>query len=317
MRNTKKCFLGAILTLALSPLFVRAQVGIVNGLTQEKICKPGETFESYIRLKNNGPKEETVKIYQTDYLFSADGKTYYDAPGKVARSNAAWIAVSPKQVTLPGLATLDVKYACKIPASESLIGTYWSIIMLEVLPPGQRIKNEPAKKEINFGVNQVMRYGVQIVTHLGDTGARSLKFLSTELLQGKEGKTLQVDLENNGERWLRPFSYVELFNEKGEPAGKLEGERWRIFPGTSVRYRFDVSSLKAGAYNALIVFDNKDASVFGVQYKLNVTESAPTAAVTAAVPATVAANVNKGLGTAVVAAAANAAAAGNGNVIKH
>ena len=216
IRIVGKPVLIVILFLAASPLLVRAQVGIVNGLTQEKICKPGEIFESYIRLKNNGPKEETVKIYQTDYLFSADGKTFYDAPGKVARSNAAWIAVAPKQLTIAGLATVDVKYACKVPASESLIGTYWSIIMFEVLPPGQRIK--------------------------------------------------------------------------GEPAGKIEGERWRIFPGTSVRYRFDVSSLKQGVYNALIVFDNKDASVFGAQYKLNVTEAAPPAA---AVP-----NVKKGPGTA-------------------
>ncbi|MGA2587624.1 MAG: hypothetical protein ABSF88_11470 [Candidatus Aminicenantales bacterium] len=299
--NTMKIVLGVILALALSPLIMRAQVGIVNGLTQEKICKPGEMFESFITLKNNGPKEETVKIYQTDYSFTADGKTYYDAPGKIGRSNAAWITVGPKQVTIPGQATMDVRYSCKVPAGTSLVGTYWSIIMFEVIPPAQRVKRDADKKEINFGVSQVMRYGVQIVTHFGETGARSLKFLKTELLQDKKQKTLQVDIENNGERWLRPFSYVELYNEKGEPAGKIEGERWRIFPGTSVRYRFDASSLKKGVYNALIVFDNKDASVFGAQYKLNVTQSAP--------PAAAPAKVKKSPETAAVAAA-NIASAG-------
>ena len=280
-RPLTKRLLGVVLILGLSPLLVRAQVGIVNGLTQEKICKPGETFESYMRLNNNGPKEETVKIYQTDYSFSADGRTYYEKPGKMSRSNAAWITVGSKQVTLPGLATMDVKYSCKVPDDGNLVGTYWSIIMFEVIPPAQRAKSDADKKEIHFGVNQVMRYGVQIVTHFGETGARSLKFLGTKLLQGKDGKTLQVEIENNGERWLRPFSYVELYTEKGEPAGKIEGERWRIFPGTSVRYKFDVSSLKVGTYNALIVFDNKDASVFGVQYKLNITQSAPPAAAAA------------------------------------
>lgn len=280
-RTRTKLLLGAILITALSPLLARAQVGIVNGLTQEKICKPGEAFESYMRLKNNGPKEETVKIYQTDYSFTADGKTYYEAPGKVSRSNAAWITFGTKQVTIPGLATVDVKYICRVPASNSLVGTYWSIIMFEVMPPAQRAKTDPGKKEIQFGINQVTRYGVQIVTHLGETGSRSLRFLSTELLQNKDGKTLQVDLENNGERWLRPFSYIELYTEKGEPAGKVAGDRWRLFPGTSVRFKFDVSSLKVGTYNALIVFDNKDASVFGAQYKLNITQSAPPASAAA------------------------------------
>jgi len=269
MRNTTKHILGVILILALSPFDARAQVGIVNGLTQEKICKPGETFESFIRLKNNGPKEETVKIYQTDYFFSADGKTFYDSPGKAVRSNAAWISIGPKQTTLPGLATLDVKYSCTVPDDAKLVGTYWSIIMFEVIPPARRVKGASEKNKIQFGVNQVMRYGVQIVTHFGETGTRSLKFLRTDLLQVKSQKTLQVDIENNGERWLRPFSYVEIYNEKGALAGKIEGERQRIFPRTSARFKFNVSSLKQGVYNALIVFDNKDASVFGAQYKLD------------------------------------------------
>ena len=69
-----------------------------------------------------------------------------------------------------------------------------------------------------------MRYGVQIVTHFGDTGKRSLEFLKTEMLEDKGRRTLQVDVENDGERWLRPFSYVEIFTEKGAAAGKVEGE---------------------------------------------------------------------------------------------
>lgn len=269
-RAAKTVLPALLFVLLFGPSAVRAQVGIVNGLTQEKICAPGEAFESYIRLKNNGPKDETIKIYQTDYTFTADGKSFYEAPGRLVRSNAAWISVGSKQVTVPGLATMDVKYSCKVPADANLVGTYWSIIMFEVLPPAQRAKGGASNKEIVFGVSQVMRYGVQIVTHFGETGKRSLKFLKTEMLEDKDRKTLQVDVENNGERWLRPFSYVELFTEKGEPAGKFDGERWRIFPGSSARFKFDVSALHAGSYNALIVFDNKDVSVFGAQVKLKI-----------------------------------------------
>jgi len=269
-KRTKNALFAALLLFVLCPLVVRAQVGVVNGLTQEKVCAPGENFESYIRLKNNGPKEETIKIYQTDYAFTADGKSFYDAPGRLARSNSAWISVGSKQVTLPGLATTDVKYSCKIPADANLVGTYWSIIMFEVLPPAQKSKSGASGKDIAFGLSQVMRYGVQIVTHFGDTGKRSLKFLKTEMFEEKGRKTLQVDVENDGERWLRPFSYLELYTEKGESAGKIEGERWRIFPGSSARFKFDVSTLSAGSYNALVVFDNKDVSVFGAQVKLKI-----------------------------------------------
>jgi hypothetical protein len=273
--RTAKALLPALFfVLLLGPASARAQVGIVNGLTQEKICAPGETFASYVRLKNNGPKDETVKIYQTDYSFTADGQSFYDAPGRLVRSNAAWISVNSKQVTIPGSGTIDVKYTCKTPADPNLVGTYWSIVMFEVLPPAQRSKTDPARKEIVFGVNQVMRYGVQIVTHFGETGKRSLRFLKTELIEDKSQKVLQVDVENNGERWLRPFSYVEFYTEKGETAGKIEGERVRVFPGTSARFRFDLSPLQAGSYNALIVFDNKDVSVFAAQVKLKIERAA-------------------------------------------
>jgi hypothetical protein len=273
--NILKAALGGLAAmLVLAPLAARAQVGITNGLTQEKSCKPGEAFESFVTLRNNGPQEETVRIYQTDYTFTADGKSYYDAPGKGKRSNAAWVTVASKQVTIPGLATLDVKYTCRVPANPALAGTYWSIVMFEVVPKAERLKRDADKQDIAFGVSQVMRYGVQIVTHLGETGARSLKFLSTELLQTKAGKTLQVDLENDGERWLRPFSTVEVYSDKGDLVTKIEGERWRLFPGTSARFKFDVSALKPGAYNALIVFDNKDSSVFGVRYDLTIAAAA-------------------------------------------
>ena len=270
MTGRRQLALAALTLLAFGPALVRAQVGIVNGLTQEKICVPGETFESYIRLKNNGAREETVRVYQTDYSFLADGRSFYDAPGKLERSNAAWITFSPKQVTIPAAGTTDVKYSCRVPADAGRVGTYWSIIMFEVLAAPARGKDGAAKKEIAFGVSQVMRYGVQIVTHFGDSGKRSLKFLKTELIEDKGQKALQVDVENDGERWLRPFAYVEVYTEKGELAGKFEGERARIFPGTSARFKLDVSTVPAGSYNALIVFDNKDVSVFGAQVKLKI-----------------------------------------------
>jgi urease beta subunit len=289
IRNKAKR-IGALLPalLALIPILGRAQVGVVNGLTQEKICAAGETFESYIRLKNNGPQEETVKIYQTDYLFNYDGKSYYDAPGKVGRSNAAWILPGAKQISLAGFAQTDVRFTCKVPANPVLNGTYWSIIMVEVVPPAPQGRKGASAKEINVGISQVMRYGVQVVTHIGDTGARKIKFVGSEFVVNEVQKTLQVDVENTGDRWLRPLSYVELYDDSGALAGKIEGERWRIYPGTSARFKFDLGKVPQGKYKALVVLDNQDSFVFGAQYAMaidGVVKSAAPAVKKAPVPA--------------------------------
>jgi len=262
-----------ILAFLICPVLGRAQVGIVNGLTQERVCKPGEAFQSFIAIRNYGPTPEDARIYQTDYSFTYDGKSYYDPPGKAGRSNAAWITPGHKQLTIAGSSQVDLRYTTKVPDDANLIGTYWSVIMVEVLPKAPAAQPDAAKKEPGLGISQVIRYAVQIVTHIGDTGSRKLKFIQTELLQDKAQKTFHVDVENIGERWVRPYASLEVYNQKGELTGKYQGERLRIFPGTSVRFKFDVSHVAEGKYRALVVLDNKDSYVFGAQYTMDFTPS--------------------------------------------
>jgi hypothetical protein len=251
------------------PLAGRAQVGITNGLTQEKVCRPGETFQSFISIRNYGAEPQDVRIYQTDYSFTFDGRSAYDPPGKAARSNAGWITPGHKLLTVPGSSQVDLRYTAKVPDDPGLTGTYWSIIMVEAVQKASASQPEGGEKKPNMGINQVMRYAVQILTHIGDTGSRKVKFLQTELLQDKDRKVFHIDVENVGERWLRPYASLEIYNQQGELAGKFEGQRLRIFPGTSVRFNFDVSQIAGGRYKALVVLDNKDSHVFGAQYTLD------------------------------------------------
>lgn len=274
MKAKKKT--GGVLTIAsllFLPLLGRAQVGIVNGLTQEKVSQPGEAFQSFITVRNYGPTAEDIRIYQTDYAFTFDGKGFYDPPGKAARSNAAWISPGRKQLTIAGSSQVELRYAAKVPDDPNLVGTYWSVIMVEVVPKAPGAQPGAPNKDANLGITQVMRYAVQIVTHIGDTGSRKLKFIGMELLQEKGQKTFQVDVANDGERWLRTFSRLELYNLKGELVGNYEGERLRTYPGTSVRFKFDVSHVTEGRYKALVMLDNKDSYVFGAQYTLDFTHS--------------------------------------------
>lgn len=259
------------LSLLLGPLPGLAQIGITNGLTQEKICKPGEAFQSFISIRNYGPEPQDVRISQTDYAFTFDGKNTYDPPGKAARSNAGWITIARKQMTLSGSSRADLTYTARVPADATLVGTYWSVIMVEAVPRAAAPRSGAAKETPGLGISQIMRYAVQIVTHIGDSGSLRLKFLQTELLQDKDQKAFHADVENTGERWVRPYASLELYDQKGELAGRFEGERLRIFPGTSVRFNFDVSRIPAGRYQALFVLDNKDSHVFGVRYTLDFT----------------------------------------------
>jgi len=145
--------------------------------------------------------------------------------------------------------------------------------MVEELPKGPA--GAPAeKKQIRFGIRQVMRSAIQVVTHVGDTGTRQIQFLKTDLVRDGAKKFLSIDVQNIGERWLRPFLSADLVTDKGVSLGRFDGGRWRLFPGTSVRYTIDFGAIPDGKYKALVVLDNKDESVFGAQYNLDFSANA-------------------------------------------
>jgi len=259
----------AFFWLGLSASFpARADIGITNGLTHEKTVLPGEAYESLIIVKNFGDKTQSFKAYQTDYCFYSDGRQVYPDPGQMPRSNAKWITYYPQRLVLAAGESAEIKCVVKVPAGGNLSGTYWSLIMVEpvteVGPEAVRTRDGRVK----LGIKEILRYGVQVISHIGDSGKREIKFLDTRLVQEGQKKVLQVDVENIGERWLRPVLYVELFTETKGSVGKYEGGKLRIFPASSVRYRVDLTNVPKGRYKAMIIVDNQDENVFGAEYQL-------------------------------------------------
>ena len=273
MKSRIKIFFSVLFLIFLISNVVFAKVGVVNGLTHEKIAKAGETYERIIVIKNFGVKTERIKVYQTDYFFYANGSKFYYKPGGFKRSNASWITFYPRRLEIPPQENSEVKCVIAVPKDETLSGTYWSMIMVEIAPKISTVKSGAEKGKALFGVKQVMRYGIQIVTHINDTGTREIKFLKMELLKQNEERTLQIDIENTGGRWLRPFLWIELYDEMGNYIGKFEGGRLRIYPETSVRYRVELSKIPEGKYKALVIVDNKDEYIFGAEYSFNLISS--------------------------------------------
>jgi hypothetical protein len=250
-----------------------ASISVIGGLCREiKIgsSRTADTNQGVIIVKNNGEEAQEVKVYQTDYQFYSDGKKLYDEPGKLARSNASWISFTPKQFTVPPKGTSNVNYSIKIPNSEKLSGTYWSMLMIEVISntPSQETKPEDGKL-MTLGIKTAVRYGVQIVTNFGDTGSHNLKFLATKLVKDSKKKIFQVDIENTGERWLKPSLWIELYNKEGSYIGKFDGGNMRLYPGTSGRFSADLSEVPEGTYKALTVADCGGNDIFGATYDLD------------------------------------------------
>jgi len=270
-RRVRFHFSGLCLLLALPVL---SEVTVVGGMTREKTVKPGETFEGIVLLRNSGEEAVEVKIYQTDYLFFADGRNVFGKPGELPRSNARWVTLGRNFQTIPPKESVGVSYSVKVPDQADLKGTYWSMVMVESAGKPPELK-EKGEKDVRLGIRHVMRYGVQLVTHLGDSGEIKVKVADKSLVY-EEGKPfLRVDIENEGERWLRPEVWVELYDSKGKSFGQRRGQKKRIYPGTSIRQDLDLSELPAGKYKGLIVIDNGDDNLFGARAKFELKAPAP------------------------------------------
>ncbi|UCB52269.1 MAG: hypothetical protein JSV10_09840 [Candidatus Zixiibacteriota bacterium] len=276
------CF---FLFVVLSVDFSFAGVLVMGELTREKTLQPGETHEGTINLKNTGETSCQVNVFQTDYLFYADGSNVYGEPGTVVRSNADWLSVAPNRLTIPPNEMASVYYTVRVPQiqklasiynniqvleSPDLIGTYWSMVIVEPVPQTGPEAIEDETRKVKMGIQTKIRYGIQMVNNIGDTGSRKIKFSDKKLINQDERKFLQMDIENIGERWLSPTLWVEIYDSHGAKVGRFESSKKRIYPGCSVRHKVDLTDVPKGKYQALVVADNGDEYVFGAKYDFGI-----------------------------------------------
>lgn len=260
--------LALLATLAGAP--AAAQIAVVSDAVEEKTAAAGESYAGTIRIRNTSGRAQEVKLYQTDYAFFADGRTIYGEPGSGPRSNARWVTMSPARLTLAPGAEGTVSYRVAVPAAAAQRGSFWSMVMVEPIEAGSAESAQPAPaRKAQLSVQTRTRFGVQVVTHVGDEGARTLEFGTPRATNAAGGaRSLEVDLANTGDRAFRPVLRLELFTADGAPAGRVESGRGLVYPGTSLRQRFELAGIPAGTYDALVVADAGGDDVFGARYKV-------------------------------------------------
>ena len=163
----------------------------------------GDGYSGLIVLKNQDSKPQDVKLYQTDYLFFSTGESFYGDPGENPRSNADWIHMSTKRITIPAGGSVNLNFRVDVPAEDPLIGSYWSVIMIESNPEESRDSSEADSGRLKVGLLQVIRYAYQVITNIGDTGSRMLSFTDAKLIMEEDKVILTLDVQSTGERTMR------------------------------------------------------------------------------------------------------------------
>lgn len=242
---------------------------ITNGLTHEHRVDEGVVYRGSIDIENPTSKESNVKLYIQDYRFFATGEIFYDDPllKNNKRSNADWIQFSTNFLTLQPESKQKLEYEIFVPDSLADQGTYWSMVMLE----GIDDSDFEEKKEGQVQIRTLIRYGVQIVTHVGEGGEKDLSFDQFSLSYDEENNPhLVFDIMNTGTLLLRPEFKVELFNEQGESVSVVEQKGDGLYPQTSTRNDIPFANIPAGIYKALVLVDTHDDDIFATEINLDI-----------------------------------------------
>jgi hypothetical protein len=244
----------------------QAQIAVVGSTVEERSSAPGESYTGSILVRNLSDVDQPVRIYQTDYLFFADGTSHYNDPGTTTRSNAKWITPTVRSLLVPPRSEMTVTYTVRVPQGDSLAGTYWSIIMVEGAP---NEANRASAGQPQVGVGVVMRYGVQVATHIKASGTRKVSFANSKFLTNEDGtQTFELEVSNAGERAYRPALWIEVYNEAGELKVSARQERGLLYPATSLKQVFNLGKLGAGTYRAIVFADSGEDAVFASQFTL-------------------------------------------------
>jgi hypothetical protein len=241
----------------------------MSNLVEERTASPGERYAGRITVRNTTNQQQNARIYQTDWNFAADGTSHTDEPGSSKRSNAPWIHPQMARLSIAPGAEVTIAYSVDVPARDSLRGTYWSMIMIEGTdaPAGAVAATRDGRGGV--GIGSVMRYAIQVATHIGGTGSRVVQFTGVNAVANADGTAaVNLDVVDTGERGYRPLLWIEVFDASGVLRAKGKQQRGLLYPGTSLRQHFDLGALPHGTYKALVFADTGVEPVFASQLAL-------------------------------------------------
>jgi hypothetical protein len=247
-----------------------AKLIINSSLSQEYDVNNNEIIEGEIIAKNSSNRTIKVRLYKRDYTFNAAGENYYEKPGSHHRSNAGWINIYKRKITIKPYETKTIGYQIKVPKANKFNGTYWSMIMVEEYG-NSREKQTSAEK---IAVSQNIRYGIQVITDFNKKQEVRLEYQNPMIKEVQENRYLfEVDVFNKGVKALKASLKLLLLNSNnGEILKEVKLKPRRIYPDTSINVSEEFKINKDNKYKLILLLGNDEKGFFGKEYLFEIND---------------------------------------------
>ena len=164
---------------------------LVSPLRLEVSSHPGVVTREVSVKNGDAYSQALVNIYKGDWDLSKEGKILYYPADSLRNSCSPWITINPAEFTLAPGEVKEIRVTFEVPPESK--GGYWSVIFFEGKPP--------ETEEWTPLVKLTGRVG--ITTYL-DVAGTTLKEAEIKKMELEESGKLKIEIENNGNIWLRP-----------------------------------------------------------------------------------------------------------------
>jgi hypothetical protein len=249
-------------------------VEVVSDLYQEIEAAPGQSYTRDVLVKNSGDQRIDVRISVQEFASRLNGVNNYSPTARHARSNADWVALPLTIVSLEPGEVRPVSFSVHVPeadAADARQGTYWSALIIE---PADLAAAPAAAPEGRVSIRSRIRFAVHVAVQLPG-GEPAVRLLGAELVDGAEGRFIALDVENAGDRVVRPEAWAELYQTDGTPLDRVDGNRPLLYPGNQATLRVPLAAVALGQYTGMLFIDGGTDMLIGQRIDLDITAPAP------------------------------------------
>lgn len=214
-------------------------------------------IKGQITLQNTEAVAEKVLIEIVDYLPHAEGKTEFLKAGSLPKSISTWIQLKNQEVILAPNSNFVLEYEIQ-PSADIAPGSYWSMIRMVPEFAGE-----------SSGVQQRVAYGMQVIVRQNPVPEGSVAIEELKVIAQEGQKSLQCNLKNTSSTDMLLQSKLEVYDIAGQKLFQSNGQTQRLYPGSDLSFNFPID-LKAGNYQAYLVFEDGQDNFFGVQRQIDV-----------------------------------------------
>ncbi len=247
---------------------LRASVIITNGLTHRHELRGSANEQGQILIKNVGTTPERIVIYLKDLLVDCENEDLNIAPpGTLPRSNYSFIRLGARERLLAPGEEFPLRYDISPSPDKKFIGSYWSLMMVEVQSP---IDTNRLDKGVKVSSN--IRYAIQIITDFSSDEEVEINFDDVAFNGNEEEKVLDVKLSNQSIKLVLPRLKLEIYDDKGDLIFEEKSAIKKLYPGQCRRFQVPVNDLPPGQFQAVLVADCGESDLFGMTINLAVDE---------------------------------------------